>query len=103
MGNLGLLLFTAAIDGNTKVVVRGNCIEKRLDLFAGGKKWNAMGLIEMQSRIRRVERCDMTRGVLFASGCYCVCGSVSKQTEKRGQGNKCPAQSIKNTPSQWRC
>jgi len=38
MGNLGLLLFTAAIDGNTKVVVRGNCIKKRLDLFAGVKK-----------------------------------------------------------------
>jgi len=44
MGNLGLLLFTAAIDGNTKVVVKGNCIKKRLDLFAGGKKMECNGI-----------------------------------------------------------
>jgi len=90
MGNLGLLLFTAAIDGNTKVVVRGNCIKKRLDLFAGWKKWNAMGLIEMQSRIRRVERCDMTRGVLFPLVVIAFVVQCQNKQKIGGKGTSAP-------------
>jgi len=49
-----------------------------------------MGLIEMQSRIRRVERCDMTRGVLLPLVVIAFVVQCQNKQKRGGKGTSAP-------------